>query len=76
MTDRDEVYNIRARYSSAMGDYEAATDAVRQFDRDLLDGTVIDIGIIAQEAQELKREEEASYKRLSRAREAYFRALR
>ena len=76
MTDRDEIYKIRGRYSSAMGDYEAATDAVRQFDRDLFDGTLIDVGIIAQEAQELKREEEASYKRLSRAREAYFRALR
>ena len=57
MTDRDEIYKIRGRYSSAMGDYEAATDAVRQFDRDLFDGTLIDVGIIAREAQELKREE-------------------
>ena len=76
MTDNDEIHRVRVQYSAAMGDYEAATDAMRQFDRELFDGPVLDLMTIVQEAQELKRQEEASYKRLSKAREAYFRITR
>ena len=74
MTDSDEIYELRRQYSAAMGDYEAATDALRQFDRELFDGLILDLGTVVQEGQELKRQEETSYKRLSKAREAYFRA--
>ena len=73
MTDNDESDQLRKQYSAAMGDYEAATDALRQFDRQLFDGPMLDILTIVQEGQEFKRQEEAAYKRLSRAREAYFR---
>ena len=46
MTDSDEIYELRGQYSAAMGDYEAATDALRQFDRDLFDGLILDLGTV------------------------------
>ena len=73
MADSDERDEIRKQYSAAMGDYQAASDALRQFDRELFDGPMLDLSTIVQEGQDFKREEEAVYKRLSRAREAYFR---
>ena len=76
MTDSDEIYRLRGQYSAAMGDYEAVTDALRQFDRELFDGPILDLGTVVQEGQELKRQEETSYKQLSKARESYFRAPR
>lgn len=76
MTGNDEIDKLRKEYAAAMAGYQAAGDALRQFDQDLFDGPVLDFGTIVQEAQEHKSKEEAAYKRVSRAREAYFRSLR
>jgi hypothetical protein len=71
MTGNDEIDKIRAEYSASMAAYQAATDALKQFDQDLFDGEVLAFEVIIQEGQELKSQEEAAYKRMSRAREAY-----
>ena len=71
MTDNDKIDKIRKEYAAAMAGYQAAVDALVQFDRDLFDGEMIDFGIIVQEGQEFKSQEEAAYKRMSRARETY-----
>ena len=73
MTGDDERVRLRNEYSAAMGDYQAATDALIQFDRELFDGPTLDLETITQEGQQFKRKEESAYRRLSRAREAYFR---
>ena len=73
MPEDSEAYKLRTEYSAAMGEYEAATDALRQFDRNLYDGPMLDFATVVLEGQQFKMEEEASYKRLSKAREAYFR---
>ena len=71
MTDEDEIDKILREYSASMAAYQAASDALQQFDRDLFNGQVLDIETIVAEGQELKSQEEAAYKRMSRVREAY-----
>jgi len=71
MMDSDEIDKIRKEYSAAMADYQAVTDALKQFDQDLFDGLVLDIEAIVQEGLVLKSQEEAAYKRMSRVREKY-----
>jgi hypothetical protein len=75
MTYEHESDKLRRQYSLAIGDYEAATDALRQCDRELFNGPILDIMTVSLKGQGFKRQEENSYKRLSRAREAYSRAL-
>ena len=71
MTGNDEIDKIRTEYSAAMAAYQAAVDALMHFDQDLFNGQVLDFETIIAEGQELKSQEEAAYKRMSRARELH-----
>ncbi|MDP6494435.1 MAG: hypothetical protein QGI09_03220 [Dehalococcoidia bacterium] len=71
MIHSEEINKLRQEYSASMAAYQAAVDALRQFDQELFDGLVLDFETIVQEGQNLKSQESAAYKRMSRAREAY-----
>ena len=75
MTDNDEIDKIRQEYSASMAAYQAAVDSLRQFDQELFDGHSLDFETLIQGAQELKVQEEAAYKRMSKARELYSQLL-